>query len=86
MSKEKTNKQGNLYQTAWDIILCFLVSFSLYHNHPFRTKVSFSFVGQYTENEIFGYHSQNIRMRKMNVFRIDFHPFKWFLFLLLFNV
>lgn len=57
MTKEKANKQGNLYRTVWDIMLSFCshISFSLYHNHPFRTKVSFFFVGEYTENEILGY-------------------------------
>lgn len=64
----------------------FLNSLYLHHNLSFRAKVRFSFVGQYTENEIFAYCSLNTRMRKMYALLIDFHLFKWFLFLLLFSV
>lgn len=49
---------------------CFLISFFLYHNHPFRAKVSFSFAIQCSENEISGYCSQNRRMRKNECFFI----------------
>lgn len=44
----------NLYHKE-DMMLSFdfLNSLYLHHNLSFRSKVRFSFVGQYTENEIF---------------------------------